>query len=87
MVAAKGTILVRLRVAPTLRHSLRAFAGAKEIDVLLAEGASVDDLAGAVGLDLAQMGLLCVLNDRVVPAETALQQGDQVRLLHRLAGG
>jgi len=82
-----ATIVVRLRVAPTLRHTLPAFAGAKEIEVHLTQGARVYDLAVAVGLDMVQMGLLCVLNGQIASAEATLQQGDEVRLLHRLAGG
>ena len=85
--ATEATIAVRLRVAPTLRHSLSAFAGAKEIEVRLAPGARVHDLAASVGLDMAQLGLVCVLNGQIAAAEATLQQGDEVRLLHRLAGG
>ena len=87
MAATEATIVVRLRVAPTLRHSLSAFAGAKEIEVRLSPGARVHDLATSVGLDMAQLGLVCVLNGQIAAAEATLQQGDEVRLLHRLAGG
>jgi molybdopterin converting factor small subunit len=87
------SITVRLRVPPVLRHELPAFAGSKEIEVSLpAEnagfaGATVADLAAAVGLDLAERGLTCAVNGRVVDAAAVLHQGDEVRLMPLVAGG
>ena len=86
-VSTGNEIVVRLRVPPTLRHSLSAFSGAREIEVRVAPGASISDLAAMAGLDVAQGGLLCALNGRITDAKAILQHGDQVRLIHRLAGG
>jgi len=80
-------ITVRLRVPPVLRHELPAFAGSKEIEVSLPAGAAVADLAAAVGLDLAERGLTCAVNGRMAEPATILHQGDEVRLLPRVAGG
>jgi sulfur carrier protein ThiS len=92
MAQTEATFVVRLRVAPTLRHRLPAFGGAggipiSEIEVHLPPDASVQVLAHAVGLDVTQMGLVCVVNGQVVHAEAKLQSGDAVRLMLPLAGG
>jgi sulfur carrier protein ThiS len=90
---ATDRITVRLRVPPVLRHELPAFAASKEIEVSLPaenagfSGATVADLAAAVGLDLAERGLTAALNGRVVDATAILHEGDEVRLLPRVAGG
>jgi hypothetical protein len=87
MAETGATFVVRLRVAATLRHRLPAFGDAKEIEVRLPLGADVQSMARAVGLDVAQMGLVCAVNGQVVRAEATLKPGDEVRLMLPLAGG
>lgn len=86
--ATQGSrIAIQLRASPTLRHRLPTFEGATAIELHLAPGATVADAAGAVGIDLGIESLVCVLNSRVAEPGDELHDGDQVRLMHRIAGG
>jgi len=87
MAAPEAAITVHLRVSPTLRHRLSAFAGTTVVEMRLAPGALVRDLAAAVGVDLDAEPLLCLVNSRVEQPDSVLHDGDQVRLMHRIAGG
>ncbi len=87
MAAAESAIVVHLRVSPTLRHRLPAFAGARSLRLELAPGATVRDAAAAIGLDLAAEGVIAVVNGQAVRADGELHDGDQLRLMHRIAGG
>ncbi len=80
-------IVVHMRIAPTLRRRLAAFGEARSLDLELAPGATVRQAVAAIGLDPAAEALIAVVNGRVVPLEAELHDGDQLRLMHRLAGG
>ena len=75
MATPSATITVQLRVSPTLRHRLPAFAGTTAADVSLPAGSTVRDLAAAVGLD------------RLAGTDSPLSDGDRVYLMHPSAGG
>ncbi len=87
MTAPGSTITVQLRVSPTLRQRLPAFAGATAVDVRLAPEATVRELAMAVGLDLGATNLLCGVNGRLAGPDSPLHDGDRVYLMHPSAGG
>lgn len=87
MATPSATITVQLRVSPTLRHRLPAFACTTAADVSLPAGATVRDLAAAVGLDLGRENLLCGLNGRLAGTDSPLSDGDRVYLMHPSAGG
>lgn len=87
LATATPAITVRLRVSPVLRHRLSAFAGSHEIELALAQGATVRDVAAWVGLDLEAEGLVCGVNSRLAGPDTQLCDGDRVHLMHPVAGG
>lgn len=87
MAISGPTITVQVRVSPVLRHRLSAFAGRTAIGVSLPPGATVRDLAAAVGLDLGHESLLCGVNGRMARPDSPLQNGDTVHLMYPIAGG
>jgi sulfur carrier protein ThiS len=84
---APRTITIHLRASATLRNRLPALGGANALDLPLPAESTLRDLAAAIGLDLERERIVCVVNNRIALPDSSLQDGDQVRVMHHVAGG
>jgi molybdopterin synthase catalytic subunit len=76
-----------MKVAVRLFAALRERAGAREADLELADGASVDDVWPALGLGDEPAGLVYAVNRTYVERGTPLADGDEVALIPPVSGG
>ena len=76
-----------MKVAVRLFAALRERAGAREAALELEEGASVDDVWGALGLGEEPAGLVYAVNRAYVERGTPLADGDEVALIPPVSGG
>ena len=76
-----------MKVAVRLFAALRERAGAREADLELDDGASVDDVWPALGLGDEPAGLVYAVNRTYVERGTPLADGDEVALIPPVSGG
>ena len=76
-----------MKVAVRLFAALRERAGAREAALELDDGASVDDVWGALGLGEEPAGLVYAVNRAYVERSTPLADGDEVALIPPVSGG
>jgi molybdopterin synthase catalytic subunit len=85
--AAAAVTLGRVRVAVKLFAALREQRGAREVEVELADGATVDDVWQALELGAEPSGLVYAVNRAYAARETPLSEGDEVALIPPVSGG
>jgi molybdopterin converting factor small subunit len=79
-------VVVTVRLHTTLRRT--GPDGAQDRLVLdLAPGATVQDVLDTLGIVMQDDAVLLVVNNRIAGAETALADGDEVRLIPAMSGG
>src|SRR5574338_1185106 len=79
--------LGRVKVAVKLFAALREQRGAREVEVELAEGATVDDVWNALELGAEPTGLVYAVNRAYAGRDTRLSEGDEVALIPPVSGG
>jgi molybdopterin synthase catalytic subunit len=85
--AASTVTLDRVKVAVKLFAALREQRGAREVEVELAEGATVDDVWNALELGAEPTGLVYAVNRAYAGRDTRLSEGDEVALIPPVSGG
>lgn len=53
----------------------------------LAPGATVQTVTDSLGISLREDAILLVVNGRIADADSALKEGDEVRLIPAMSGG
>lgn len=79
-------MVVTVRLHTTLRRA-GPDGTVDRLTLDLAPGATVQAVLGELGVILRDDAILVVVNNRIAGAETALADGDEVRLIPAMAGG
>jgi len=79
-------VVVTVRFHTTLRRESRD-GTVDRLPLDLAPGATVQAVLDALGIVLRDDAVLLVVNNRIAGAETALADGDEVRLIPAVSGG